>query len=92
MTTQQTTTDLADSAAPAIDRDRTTTVQAPKPALAGTDGSAAPSHPAWRTSTISAATLATLLVLWAIVTGLGLIEPLFRPPRGFPSSGSARTV
>lgn len=34
---------------------------------------------AWRTGTISAVTLGTLVVIWAAVTGLGLIEPLFLP-------------
>lgn len=36
----------------------------------------------WTTRKISALTILTLLVLWALVTGLGLISPLFLPSPG----------
>ncbi len=41
-----------------------------------------PSAPFWTTGKISTLTIATLLVAWALATGLGLVSPVFLPSPG----------
>ena len=68
MTTQSTTADAAETGA----------ISEPVPARQAPAPAARSPRP-WRTGTISVVTLGALLLLWALVTGLGLIEPLFLP-------------
>ncbi|MFT3801834.1 MAG: taurine ABC transporter permease TauC [Burkholderiaceae bacterium] len=79
MTTPQTTTDLADPRTQTIEQAPMRARASEATRIVGATNGPPPSLRTWRTGTISAVTLAVLLVLWALVTGLGLIEPLFLP-------------
>lgn len=54
----------------------------PEGSLATRVPAPSPSAPLWTTGKISTLTIATLLVVWALTTGLGLISPVFLPSPG----------